>query len=293
MQKAIPLFLQWFKRFLGRPWCRWAIFLSTLFCIQFFCRKATDDFTLLSIEQALPESAQIADVGNGEALNQPFYYLGSGAQCFVFVSEDQRYVLKFFKHSILDHSPLLNKMLPEFLQHKRNHRRAAFLKSSEIAIRQLREETGILYAHMEKEEGIPPTLHLIDRLGIHHQVETSSLPFLLQTNSLLIHKALPHLTLAQQCAILDRLIALTSARCKKGIADADPFLTRNFGLIDDRVIEFDIGAFAHDPMLQFPEHAQRELYFTLTAFQRHLGGRFPLLVDYLQQKIDHLVEEIR
>jgi len=32
-----------------------------------------------------------------QILNQKFSYIGKGAQCYAFVSDDQLYVLKFFK----------------------------------------------------------------------------------------------------------------------------------------------------------------------------------------------------
>ncbi|MCB1084591.1 MAG: hypothetical protein KDK60_00655, partial [Chlamydiia bacterium] len=33
-----------------------------------------------------------------QALKQPYHYLGKGSQSFVFLSEDKKYVIKFFKH---------------------------------------------------------------------------------------------------------------------------------------------------------------------------------------------------
>src|SRR5258706_12163985 len=60
-------------------------------------------------------------------LTEPFSFLGSGGQCYAFVSKDEKYVLKFFKQKA-NPCPLFN--------------------SCKIAYETLKEETGMLALHL-------------------------------------------------------------------------------------------------------------------------------------------------
>ena len=79
-----------------------------LFCLFGIARlyyRLTDDFRLANITYELPfkpswkvpsltkeEYSRLAQI-----TNQKFTYIGKGAQCYAFASEDGEYVLKFFK----------------------------------------------------------------------------------------------------------------------------------------------------------------------------------------------------
>ena len=56
-----------------------------------------------------------------QALNQEYTYFSKGCQSFVFLSEDQSYVLKFFKNKKWRLNPIFNSIpLPKFLEYKRD-----------------------------------------------------------------------------------------------------------------------------------------------------------------------------
>ncbi|MBI3237041.1 MAG: hypothetical protein HYZ48_05010, partial [Chlamydiales bacterium] len=69
--------------------------------LQRFCHKQTDGFSRYKICSDLsfhPEwETPPPDVDLSCILDQPFHYLTKGAQSYVFVSADDRYVLKFFR----------------------------------------------------------------------------------------------------------------------------------------------------------------------------------------------------
>jgi len=73
------------------------LFFFALHFIENWCDHATDGFTIASLSSE--HSLDYPTLGSEEAaraiLNQPFHYLGSGGQSFVFTSADGKYVLKF------------------------------------------------------------------------------------------------------------------------------------------------------------------------------------------------------
>jgi hypothetical protein len=96
--------------------------------------RQNDGFALRDIQSILPFNPQyppieLTDLDQkylDEAINQNYTYLARGGQCFVFVSEDNNYVLKFFKHNKRRPRFYTSWPLPDFLQkwiHKKNEKR--------------------------------------------------------------------------------------------------------------------------------------------------------------------------
>jgi hypothetical protein len=270
---------------------KFALFLGLLFAVQFLCRKATDDFAIELIKQPLQQSEASITTDLSAILEQKFHYLGSGGECYCFASEDGEYVLKFFKQHHLRLPSFIAKISPEFLKEKFARKERDLLISCQIAANELSNETGVIYLHLEDERGVPNHIHLIDKLGIAHKVPSHSLPFVLQKRAVPLLQRLQEMSGAQARSAIDSLVDLVRRRCEKGIADADPFLDRNFGFIGEKIVEFDIGPFSYDPMLKYPEHTRREMYFELSAFQRRLCAQYPDLSLYLQDHIDKILHE--
>jgi len=270
---------------------KFVLFLGFLFAVQFFCRKATDNFAIELIKQPLQKAEAPVNPEISSILQQPFYYLGSGGQCYAFASEDGLYVLKTFKQHHLRLPSLIAKISPEFLREKFEKKERDLFISCKISGNELAKETGVIYLHLEDIPGVPNHIQLIDKLNISHDVPSHSLPFVLQKRAVPLFQRLKEINEPQAKEAIDRLVGLVRSRCEKGIADVDPFLDRNFGFIGNDVVEFDIGPFSYDPMLKYPEHARREIYFELSAFQRRLCKHYPGLALYLQDHIEKILHE--
>jgi hypothetical protein len=80
-----------------------SLFIRVFYLCSKWCNTQTDRFTLLKTETTpfydalwdfpFPEKEEVAPI-----LDQPFSYLSSGGQSFVFLSEDGHYVLKLIKN---------------------------------------------------------------------------------------------------------------------------------------------------------------------------------------------------
>src|ERR1041385_4811284 len=82
------------------------LFIAAFIAIERFCHRQTDGFRnskILSTLSFHPEweisSLPPAELANmRRLLSRPFFYLGSGGQCYSFLNEDGVTVLKVFKH---------------------------------------------------------------------------------------------------------------------------------------------------------------------------------------------------
>ena len=82
-----------------------------------FCQKKTKGFCLQKIFSKTPllekepffSPSELSNIQS--VLSQPYFFLKKGQQCYVFVSQDQKYILKFLKWSQIEPS-FLEKALP-------------------------------------------------------------------------------------------------------------------------------------------------------------------------------------
>jgi len=263
------------------------------------CRKLTDGFTLTKISSSLsfhPEwevpplpKHKMQEVN--AVLSQPFTYLAKGAQCFVFLSQDGKYVLKFFRHSHL-RAPFWAKALPSaFCKQKTAKKEGKLHKdfaSYVLAFQELKEETGLVWLHLNKTASLHQTVTLIDKLGIAHSVDIDQMECLLQRRATLLYPTLEMWIRQHEeekaAKALFELIELLYARARKGIFDKDPDLNTNFGFLEGHPIQIDIGRFKKAPVSS-PYH---ELLRITDHLHQWLQEKSPPLASHLKNRIEEL-----
>jgi len=113
-----------------KHWIR-TVYLILLFGIsalltERFCRRQTDGFALSKMRSNLffHSEWEVASLFPSEQekvlslLDQKYHYYAKGAQCYVFLSKDQNYVLKFFRHDHMRPSPWLSLLPPFFASYR-------------------------------------------------------------------------------------------------------------------------------------------------------------------------------
>jgi len=272
-----------------------------------FCEKKTDGFSIAFIHSDLTfnpawETKPVPEQTSQElekVFTQRFKYLSCGGQSFVFVSENNKYVIKFFKHRHFrkPYSFLLNIPLPGILELSRlcKLNKALFklqrdFTSYKIAYEELQEETGLIYLHLNKGTNLNRSINIIDKIGIEHQIDLDNIEFIVQRRAQLLY---PHINElmekgdisgAKQAlhAILDAIVI----RCKKGIFDEDPRIHNNLGFIDKKAIFIDIGRFVHDESRAYPSVYINDLkIITGKHFRSWLERSYPALAVDLDEKI--------
>ncbi len=282
-----------------------AVIVCAVF-IKKFCYKKTDGFALTKIlstfafnpDWECPSSSQIDADHLEKILNQPFHYLARGAQSYVFVSEDDNTVIKFFRLNHLCTPPWLAAFhLPLTLQpykiskmlEKRTSVNRDF-QSYKIAFEEMKEETGLLYMHLNKTSHLKKHLKIIDKIGIAHDLDLDNMEFLIQKKATLFYPTLEKLiktegeTAAKEA--ISALIELLVSRCQKGIFDKDPDLNTNFGFLDKHPIQIDIGRFRYDETRRNPNIYCDDIIRITDSFRQWLDRNYPSLSL-------HLVSEVR
>jgi hypothetical protein len=229
------------------------LFLIVFNYAEHFCHKKTDGFSIQRIQFDTP--ILFGGITQVPELNQPFHYLDCGNQCFAFISEDQQYVLKFFKYArapvprFLTTIPLLNRFKP-FRPHRFERllcKRERDLTGYRLAYDSFRQETGLIAIHLDPTYHDYPTITLTDKLHCAHTLDLNKTPFILQRKATPVYKQL-RLWLAagnqsQAKQGIKSLLALLKTRIEKNLQDDDVHFYSNFGFVGDKAIQLDPGHF--------------------------------------------------
>ncbi len=265
-----------------------------------FCHHQTHGFRLTKIQDNL--NGRYGTFGDvGDSLNQPFRYYNRGLQSFVFLSEDGQYILKLFNnryqrkiafYDALAHIPLCATWARAQAEIQRIKLKRAFT-SYQIAATELKQETALLYAHLEATEILPSSLIVIDNLNIAHPVNPNTLGFIIQQRAAMAYPELKRLIESDNqaeakqriCSLIDLLLI----RCRKGIADNDPLIRTNFGFIDKTAVEVDVGPFSKDETRSLPENYRPEILQITKNLRHWLDVNEPSLIPFLEQQLEEKV----
>ena len=201
-----------------------------------FCLKQTHGFRPYLILSNLPNETrwEVPPLHAEEQknidklLDQSFTFLGSGGWCFAFLGQDQKTILKFYKHSHLLLPSILKKFSFKKLllqsdpwpQHDPYFQEFNF-KSCTLLYTQAKERSGILYVHLNKTQGKHKPVTLIDNIGIPHIIDLDKTEFVVQKRAHLLFQHLEDLSKqkkldeAKQC--IDDFLSCLLTLCKKGI----------------------------------------------------------------------------
>jgi hypothetical protein len=241
-------------------------------------------------------------------LDQSFHFIGSGETCYVFLGEDSKTILKFFKYHQLFYKNFffhlafpgvsdalrIKKILSR--EKKHSHRRySSFFNSCTLAFNGFKEETGLIYFSFQSNLYFNRDIKLIDTWRIPHQFNLSQTGFAVQKKAHLLfpylEKVLKQGRVQEKKQAIDSLISLIVKRCKKEIGDRDPNLKINFGFIDGHAVEFDLGSYYSDPSLSSPFKTPKEVFFTTIVLQKWLKKHSPDLLEYFLEQIARMVSE--
>jgi len=231
-----------------------------------------------------------------QVLAQPFNYLGHGFQCYAFLSQDGKYVLKFFRHQRLrlPEFVLALPSIPYFEEWRKSRilalsRRLDYLlRSCKTSWDPARRETALLMAHLNSTLDLFPVVTIKDPLGAIHHVALDRCQFLLQKKAVHIKPTIAQLMEqknvdgAKECIswIFDLLVDCVH----NDVQDTDGALIRknNLGFLPEekRAIYIDGGKLKrHEWKDKEFEKDLKRLYL----LQKWLKDEYPALVKPFEQ----------
>lgn len=194
-------------------------------------------------------------------LSQPFSFLGEGAQAYAFESKDHRYVLKLFKMNRFTPS-LTDYLCPHLVKRRLKNLRWVF-NGYQMAYDKFREDTGLVYIHLDQTREIAQHLTIFDDKGHHHSINLDNAYFVLQEKAELIFTRLKQLKDAGNETQMEKSIAsvlqLVQRRVAAGYADRDKAVSNNYGFVGDKPIHLDVGRLYHGEKPGQVEHVLRRI----------------------------------
>jgi hypothetical protein len=199
----------------------------------------------IKINKNIASSAYTDQVA--EILNQKFFYLSMGHQFFVFESADKKYVIKFlksFKNDKFSYK-ILKIFSKKYLEkdNLQNYKFSNFLKNVHLVFENLKDNCALTYLHLSKTN-LNKSIVLYDRCFIRHKINLDETFFVVQKKVNPISKFFKNenISLENKKKIIKSFFQLI-----KNIDDAgylyDDYHLDNIGLIDNKLVIFDIGSF--------------------------------------------------
>lgn len=227
------------------------LFAALMLPLPLLFRKSTEGFRLGKLACDVPfhfsSNHEIPEV-----LQHSFTFFSRGAQTFVFLSEDGRYILKLFRNDPWVH-PWRKFLRDCFFRKSRmapEKKIYNLLNAAKIASEKAPDLTGICYAHLSPTTHLPKTL-LIAPFARRFSVDLNRYSFVIQ------HRAEPIAEVFRRT--LDRaafrrislsFIELLKERTARKIYNSDKKIAHNFGFLGDRAIEWDFGNYSVGEMTE-------------------------------------------
>lgn len=234
-------------------------------------------------------------------LTQSYRFLDRGTQCYVFESKDGKYVLKFFRFDRMKPAFWLQCM-PSLWSQFSNDEEARFytrldqtIMACNIAYKRLKNETGIIYMHLDQFMKFDQPVVLIDALGRAREIDLNACTFILQKKveplKSVMKRARDMKNTDWQRSIIRSFFKLLVIRSRQNVCNTDPNVFHNFGYAAEKVYEIDFGDYTHDSKLQRPDVFCFELEKYAQTFRKWLQKHIPEEVGYFDSVKEKVIEE--
>jgi hypothetical protein len=226
---------------------------------------------------------------------QPFKWLARGFQAYAFESQDGEYVVKFIQqHRLRDRAfsehpieYIFSKSYREKMAFNKEHRNEIF-DSSKISFEDIPEETGMLFIHLNKTEGLLHGIRLVDCLGTAYKVKPDGACFLIQRKAKYILPTITELMrngdIEGAKARVNQVIDLLVSLARKGVVDSDYALIRNnnIGFVKDRAVYIDTGHISKHTDLDAKKQMEYEFKRRLKPLCDWLHVKYPELAMHYE-----------
>lgn len=267
--------------------------------------RVTDDFRLSSITHEMPHKKEWEISINeqqkkelNKIFNQRFSYLGKGAQAYAFVSEDGKYVLKFFKFKHLRPNLLLLSVPPvgplgEWKQAKilrKEEKLNGVFGAYRLAWGVHQQEAGLLFIHLNKTDDLKKAVEVEDKIGLNWTINLDDVTFVVQrraeTSRKVIYGLLKEGRVAEAKDKIRKIFDLYVAEYKKGIYDHDHGVMHNTGFVGEEPIHLDVGKLYEDPSIKETQNALLDIAKIGWKIDQAIQANFPQYSEEIRKYIE-------
>ncbi len=278
--------------------------------LYFFAESQTKGFRYYHLISNLPNEPlwEVPPLSDDEMANinhlleQPFTLIGSGGWCHAFLGQDQKTVIKFFKHSHLYPQNILNDFsLKKLLLRSPPDNYLPYyfhpfnFTSCVLMYTKFKKQSGIQYIHINKTEGIHPIATLYDNIGIRYTIDLNKTEFIVQHRAELIFSHIQKLVKQKNIAgakeAINSMLECILTIYKHGIRDTDQALRGNFGYVGDHPVTIDLSSWVPDETMKMPGNYKKEIVVKTRRLSRWLNKYHPELYNHLEDRLSEIIEK--
>jgi hypothetical protein len=168
-----------------------------------------------------------------------------------------------------------------------------FFESWKLTFEKLKEESALLFVHLNKSSFLRTQLSIYDKLGRHHQIDLDQTEFCLQhvvkplDETLLEYRQKGEHRQAKE--LIHRLLTLILSEYSRGLADNDHALVQNTGVLNGYPIHIDIGQFVENEEIKNPDIFHQELFTKTFRLKLWLQKYYFEIAEYLEQELIQII----
>lgn len=272
----------------------------------------SDDFRISNIQYEIPyhpewEVTELEPVQKhllGHILCQNFSYYGQGEQCYAFLSEDGKWVLKMFIFKHLKPSPLLS-LVPSVgsltdyklaIEKEKGQQLESLLSSYKLAYDCYRPESGCVFIHFNQTRKLNKAVSVTDQMGRQWAVDLDQLVFVVQQKAVPFRDELDQLLsrgdLDRARHRIHQIFALYLRQYTLGIHDREKEVMTNNGFVGEKPIHFGVESLAADEAVKMPEYQIEHLVKVGVSVNRWLEDHYPEYRHELLLEMENVMERV-
>ena len=213
-------------------------------------------------------------------LDQAYRYAEQSSDSFNFVSKDGNYVLKLIKRP--RKTPLIFFLPPPTSFKKKEHIWESYLITGST----LKEETGLLFLHLQRTDQLHKNLTVSDKYGKIYTIDLNDYAFLIQKNT---HQIYPTIIRWMQegksdkaKALINNMLQVVRSTEEKSISYKKATMNKTFGCIDEQCLLIDVGQLQnHLPTKPYSE----DIDDVTKRFNKWLQKHYPELSTHLENQL--------
>lgn len=196
-----------------------------------------------------------------KVVTQQFNYLDRGKQSFVFESQDNQYVLKFFDKRCLNSGEF--PFIFNIKKKRCTKKIEQLFEGYQVAHVYDVGNTGLLFLQLTPDSSYTLKVDLIDRFGIKHLIDLSEVPFVVQVKATplrkLIGKLLDKGEVEEVKKRLMQMAGMYIDEYRRGVVDLDHNFMYNTGFVGEHPIRIDLGRLKLDEEIKDPKNYKHDL----------------------------------
>ncbi len=261
----------------------------------------TDGFRIDKINDNLKNNIETSEnfYEVDKIFDQKFKYLAKGCQTYVFESEDKNYVIKFIRYHRYS-MPFWMDVFNFFdiYKNKRLKYKTKLLNDSlnsyKVAHKYLKNETVVLYVHLNKTNHINKKLQIVDRLKNKYLIDLDTTGFLVQKKvksfSEILNKNKNNKE--ELIKLTNSFLQTTKSIYLKGYNNDDYNCIKNAGVVDEKVIHSDTGSFLEKNLKEKQAFENEFMHFVI-HFKKWANKNAPFLISYVDEEIKKMSSELK